>query len=177
MNNYERFRELADNNDLQFIETTNGANGYPQELQPALIGFETFEEAEDFAQEHNLDVWLFHKRGGWQLWERKNLAYEPMTITPDDYGDDYNMFTPDELDDYYDNEVKPCLYNFDDFDSLKTFVDEQESIMDELERCNENEAVITYCNEYYDTIKVKSMEWGHGIHKYIIGVKYKNEED
>ena len=93
-----------------------------------------------------------------------------MTITSDDYGDDYNMFTHDELDDYYENEVKPRLDSFDDIDSLKAFVDEQESIMDELDRCYENEAVITYCGDYYDTVKVKSIEWSHDTHHYVIGV-------
>lgn len=170
MEKYELFHELAYDNDLQFIETTEAANGYPQNLKPALIGFNDYEEAEEFAQEHGLQTYIFHKRDGWQLWQRSKPAYEPMTITSDDYGDDYNMVSPDELDDYYENEVKPRLDSFDDIDSLKNFVDEQESIMDELDRCNENEAVITYCGDYYDTVKVKSIEWSHDTHHYVIGV-------
>lgn len=170
MEKYELLRELADNNDLKFIETTSGNNGYPLDLMPALIGFENFDDAEEFAQEHGLQTYIFHKRDGWQLWQRSKPAYEPMTITSDDYGDDYNMVTPYELDGYYENEVKPRLDSFDDIDSLKNFVDEQESIMDELDRCNENEAVITYCGDYYDTVKVKSIEWSHDTHHYVIGV-------
>ena len=170
MGNYELFHELAYDNNLQFIETTSATNGYPQDLQPALIGFNDYEEAEEFAQEYGLQTYLFHKRDGWQLWQRSKPAYEPMIISAEDYGDDYNMFTHDELDDYFGNEVKPRLDDFGDIDSLKTFVDEQESIMDELDRCNENEAVITYCGDYYDTVKVKSIEWSHATHNYVIGV-------
>lgn len=170
MNKYELFRELAGNNNLQFIETTSGANGYPENLEPALIGFETFEDAEKFASENGLQTYIFHKRDGWQLWERKNPAYEPFNISAEDYGDNYNMYTPDELEDYYDNEIKPCLENFDNMDDLKNFLHDQERIMDELERCDEGEAVITYCGYYFDTIQIKSIEWSFDTHNYIIGV-------
>lgn len=170
MGKYGLLRELADNNGLQFIETTSGNNGYPQDLKPALIGFNDYEEAEEFAQEHGLQTYIFHKRDGWQLWQRSKPAYEPMTITSDDYGDDYNMFTHDELDDYFGNEVKPRLDDFDNMEELKKFLNNQEEIMDELDRCNENEAVITYCGDYYDTVKVKSIEWSHDTHHYVIGV-------
>lgn len=170
MGKYGLLREFADNNALQFIETTSATNGYPQDLKPALIGFNDYEEAEEFAQEHGLQTYIFHKRDGWQLWQRSKPAYEPMTITSDDYGDDYNMFTHDELDDYFDNEVKPRLDDFDNMEELKKFLNNQEEIMDELDRCNENEAVITYCGDYYDTVKVKSIEWSHDTHNYVIGV-------
>ena len=170
MGKYGLLRELADNNALQFIETTSATNGYPQDLKPALIGFNDYEEAEEFAQEHGLQTYIFHKRDGWQLWQRSKPAYEPMTITSDDYGDDYNMFTHDELDDYFGNEVKPRLDDFDNMEELKKFLNDQEEIMNELERCNENEAVITYCGDYYDTVKVKSIEWSHDTHNYVIGV-------
>ena len=170
MGKYGLLRELADNNALQFIETTSATNGYPQDLKPALIGFNDYEEAEEFAQEHGLQTYIFHKRDGWQLWQRSKPAYEPMTITSDDYGDDYNMFTHDELDGYFGNEVKPRLDDFDNMEELKKFLNNQEEIMDELDRCNENEAVITYCGDYYDTVKVKSIEWSHDTHNYVIGV-------
>ena len=170
MGKYGLLRELADNNALRFIETTSATNGYPQDLKPALIGFNDYEEAEEFAQEHGLQTYIFHKRDGWQLWQRSKPAYEPMTITSDDYGDDYNMFTHDELDDYFGNEVKPRLDDFDNMEELKKFLNNQEEVMDELDRCNENEAVITYCGDYYDTVKVKSIEWSHDTHNYVIGV-------
>lgn len=147
MNNYEKFHELASENDLRFIETTSGTNGYPQDLQPALIGFNDYEEAEEFAREHDLQTYIFHKRDGWQLWQRCNPAYEPFNISAEDYGDNYNMFLASERTEYFDNEVKPFLENFDKMEDLKTFVGEQESIMDELDRCNEDEAVITYRRE------------------------------
>lgn len=170
MADYEKMNELASENNLQFVETTSGRNGYPENLKPALVGFDTFEDAEKFAQEHGLDTWLFHKRDGWQLWNRVSSVYEPMSINYEDYGDNYNLYTAVELENYFENEVKPCLENFDNIEGLREFLDKQETIMDELENLNEDEAVVTYCGAYYETIQLHPMEWGHDTHNYIIGV-------
>lgn len=170
-NIYEKLRELADNNGLKFIETTDGMNGYPKNLQCALIGFETFEQAEEFAQENDLDVVCLHKRDGWQLYERGEIAYEPFNIKADDYGDNYNMFKPSDLEDYYENEIKPCLDSFDNLEDLQKFLEDQNEIMDELENCDENEAVITYCGKLYERITaIRAMEFYHDTHYYVIGV-------
>lgn len=171
MADYEKMYELSDEHNLKFIETTeDGRNGYPQNLKPALIGFETFEEAEEFAKENGLKTWIFHKRDGWQLWERRKPAYESFNVSAEDYGDNYNVFKANDLDDYFENEVKPYLENFDNIEDLKDFLNNQEEIMNELECCDENEAVITCCGKWYDTIKAKPMKWSHDTHNYVIGV-------
>ena len=42
-------REIAESNNLEVIETTSQANGYPSNLKDAIIGFESFEDAEKLA--------------------------------------------------------------------------------------------------------------------------------
>lgn len=171
MNKYERFREFAENNsNLRFIETTDGMNGYPSHLMPALVGFETFKDAEDFAQEHDLDTMCFHKRDGWQLWERKNVVYEPLNITAADYGYNYSFIRKDEEEDYYDNYVKPYLSDFSSVETLLRFIEVNKEIEDRLQAAQDDEVVITYCGGYWDTIKPKCMEWGFDTHNYVIGV-------
>lgn len=164
-----KMKELANEYNLQLIQTTKARNGF-HNLKSALIGFETFEQAEKFAQEHGLDIWMFHKRDGWELWERVQSVYEPMSISREDYGDDYNMFKADELENYFEDNVKPCLEIFDNIDDLRDFLDEQEIIMRELGKLNDDEAVITYCGTYYETIKLHPMELKHDTHNYVIGV-------
>ena len=69
--------EIASENGLQVIDTTTGLNGYPQSLKKAIIGFEDFEQAEKLAEEYHLDIEIFTKRDGWQLWNRDaNSAYD-----------------------------------------------------------------------------------------------------
>lgn len=171
MRTYDTMRELAElHPELQFIETTDNANGYAYDLEPALIGFDSFEDADAFAQEHGLQTMVFHKRDGWQLYQRGTIATEAFNLSADNYGDDYEMFTPDVLAGYYENEVKPCLGDFNNMDELADFIEQQQKIMDELEMCDEGDAVITYCGKWYDTIKVKTMEWYHDSRRDVIGV-------
>ena len=170
MTDYVKMNELASEYDLRFVETTSGRNGYPENLKPALVGFDTFEDAEKFAQEHGLDTWLFHKRDGWQLWNRVHSVNEPMSISCEDYGDDYNLYTASSLENYFEDEVKPCLENFDNIEGLREFLDKQETIMDELENLDEDEAVVTLWGEYRETIQLHPMEWIHDTHYYIVGV-------
>ena len=64
------FYTIAEIENLQVIETTSAMNGYPQSLKKALIGFQSFEEAERIASEYGLSIEIFTKRDGWQLYYR-----------------------------------------------------------------------------------------------------------
>lgn len=169
MSNYHLFRELAENNNLQFVETTSAHNGYPENLEPALIGFNTWEEAEAFAEENGLILCELHKRDGWQLWGRGNQVIEPFNITYEDYGDNYDVIGKDRASSYYEEEIKPIISEFDSLDDLEDFIDKKRVVVDELENMEDDEAVVTYCGVYDSTIKPKCMEWGFDTHNYVIG--------
>lgn len=51
--------EIASENGLELIETTAERSGYPRGLQKAIIGFDTFDEAEKLAKEYGLDIEIF----------------------------------------------------------------------------------------------------------------------
>ena len=169
MADYTKLENLANEYSLQLIYTSKARNGF-HDLEPALVGFETFEKAKKFAQEHGFDIWMFHKRDGWELWDRVQSVYEPMSISCEDYGDDYSIYKADELENYFEDVVKPSLEIFDNIEDLRDFLDEQEIIMRELGKLNDDEAVITYCGTFYETIKLHPMEWKHDTHSYMIGV-------
>lgn len=73
-----RTEELASEWGLDFIEITEGMNGYPKNLYKALIGFDTYEDAESFADEVNGEVVLLTKRDGHQLWFNSGRQYEAL---------------------------------------------------------------------------------------------------
>ena len=86
------FYTIAEIENLQVIETTSAMNGYPQSLQKALIGFDSFEDAERIANEYGLRIELFTKRDGWQLYYRtNNRAYSAIEVSAEEYGDDYRF--------------------------------------------------------------------------------------
>jgi len=158
--------------DLEMIETTTGTNGYPRCLKKALIGLKNFEQVEEIANKYpEVRITTFHKRDGWQLWERdNNTTYEALQNSASDFGDDYTQFTSEDAEDYFENEVKPFLEDFENFEDLNKFLKEREEVLDKIQLLDDNELVITYQGRYYDTIEKKSMSFYHDTHHYAIGV-------
>ena len=163
--------EIASENGLQLIDTTANSTGYPEWLQKAIIGFDTFEQAEELAKENGLSIEIFQKRDGWDLWYRTGCtAYEPFRRSAEDFGDDYSEFGKDDLEDFYENEVQPMVSEFESFDDLRSFLDKNEKIKDEIEDAEDDEIVITCCGEYYDPIKERTMSYNYDSHRYAIGL-------
>ena len=163
--------EIASENGLQLIETTASRTGYPERLQKAIIGFDTFEQAEELAKENGLSIEIFQKRDGWDLWYRTGCtAYEPFRRSAEDFGDDYSEFSKDDLEDFYENEVQPMVSDFENLDALRSFLDQKEKIQDEIADAEDDEIVITCSGEYYDTIKERTMAYSYDSHSYAIGL-------
>ncbi len=162
---------IAYNNGLELIETTSERNGYPSHLKYAIIGFDSFEKAEKIANENGLQIEIFEKRDGWQLYFRTgNTAYEEFDNSAYDFGDSYNAFDKSNLEDYFENEVKSMLQEFDNMENLQKFIDKQKEIIEKLEDAEDNEVIITCYGQYYDTIKKRSMSFYHDTRTVVIGV-------
>lgn len=163
--------QIAYQNGLELIETTSERTGYPANLRHAIIGFETFEEAEKIAGENNLSIGIFTKRDGWQLYYRTgNSAHEPFKNSADNYGDDYHGFTTEDIDTFYEEEVKPRVEEFDDFDSLSSFIEKKKEIFEKLELLDEDEMIITCEGRYYETIPKASMSFYFDTKTTVIGL-------
>lgn len=167
----DSLESIAYENGLEYIETTTGMNGYPQCIRGAIIGFETFEEAEKLAKEHGLCIRTFFKRDGWQLYQRdRNTTWEPLKITASDYGDDYSQLSVHDAEDFFENEVKPFLEDMGSFDDLKTFISRKEELFEKLEDIDGGQIVITHCGDYYETIDRELMEWSNDSKTWVIGI-------
>ena len=152
------FYTIAEIENLQVVETTSAMNGYPQSLQKALIGFDSFEDAERIANEYGLRIELFTKRDGWQLYYRtNNRAYSAIEVSAEEYGDDYRSFTASDYEGFYENEVQGMIGEFDDFDSVEDFLEKKTKIYDAIEDLEDDEMVLTCQGEYYDTVKRYTM--------------------
>lgn len=166
-------RDVAEKEGLDYIETTTESNGYPANLKPALIGFETFEQAQEIAEKYGLNIESFERRDGWHLWSRDNrTAYKPYTISCEDYGDNYGEFEKMDEEDFMEREIDEALryIKFDTLNDLERFVEEKREIWDEIEAMEDDEIVITSYGTYLETVKKHSMSWSHDTKHYIIGV-------
>ena len=163
--------DIAYENGLELIDTTSAMNGYPQCLKRAVIGFDTFEQADKLAKENGLSIEIFTKRDGWNFWYRTgDKAWEPFERSADEYGDDYREFSNEDLEEFYENEVQPSVSDFEDFASLRSFLDIMEKIYDKIEEADDDELVITSEGNYYETIKKTAMEYSYDTHHYAIGL-------
>ena len=63
-------KELSKRKNLDLVDTTSQANGYPSNEVTAIVGFSTLETAENFANKYEFSTVLLHKRDGWNFWAR-----------------------------------------------------------------------------------------------------------
>lgn len=170
------FIELK-NGALRLVETTCGRNGYPSHLRDAIIGFETLEEAEAMANEHEgLEVIHMTQRYGQQLWERGSRAFEPYTIDAITYGDDYSSYTSEE--DYFEGEIKPRLECAESFDEAAKILKMAEKVIDKLRVIDEDEEqVITCLGHLHEVMPKKTMSFDNDSKSYAIGVVNLHEDD
>lgn len=163
--------EIAYKNGLDLIDTTTEATGYPRGLQKAIIGFETFDEAEKLAKEYDLDIEIFTKRDGWNLWYRTGkFACEPFDRSAEEYGDDYRQYSKADLEDFYENHVQPFVAEYDSFEQLRSFLNDMERIKEEIEDAEDDEIVIACSDGYRETVKVHTMAYEYDTHHYAIGL-------
>ena len=162
---------IAEGNGLKVITTTSAKNGYPQRLKRAIIGFDTFEDAEKLANENGLSIEIFTKLDGWRLWYRTgDHALAPFERSFEEYGDEYRQWSKADLDGFYMNEVQSSAYVFDDFESLRCFLDIMEDIRDRIEDADDDEIVLATYGGYYDTIKKTTMSYCYDTHHFAIGL-------
>lgn len=154
---------------LKTVETVKGGNnGYPSGFQTATIGFASFEEAQNYADENGMTLIRLHKRDGWQMYERLDTVWDAITPTSDWYGDDYNFLSCDDQDDVID-EAKSVVVELDTIDDMVEYLNRKKELIEELSAIDEKQWVVTRCGEYYETIDRECMEWSHDTHSYIIG--------
>ena len=169
--------DIAYENGLEVITTTSAKNGYPRRLQRAIIGFDTFEDAEKMANENGLSIEIFTKRDGWSLWYRTgNHALAPFERDGAEYGDEYRQYTKEDLEGFYQNEVAPSVYIFDDFESLRCFLDIMEEIRGKIEDADDNEIVLASLGGYFDTIEKTTMRYRYDTHHFAIGLIDRNSD-
>ena len=132
-----RTEERAYEDGLELVTITQGMNGYPSGLYKAVGGFESFEDAEDFAKEVKGEVVLLTKRDGHQFWTNNGRQYEPLERV--DYIDEesYIAFIDEDNFEYWAlDELKAKLEMEDNLFDLRSAINEMCSTYNEIaNRC------------------------------------------
>lgn len=160
----ESLEELV-GTDLQIVETTSGWNGYPSQLQHAIVGFNTFEEAEVFAEEHSMELIHLKKRDGWDLWERGNTAWNAYDMMPN-YDNDNNTVMYNYQEDITE-EVKDYISGLDEFEEIAKAVETYKEINEKIEDLEEDEILLVH-NGSLEVIKKEAMSYCEDVYHYTI---------
>ena len=151
----EKCYELAEQFGLDVASVTSSVNGYPQNVQLALVGFDKFEQAEEVASANGLTIVSIYKRFGWELWTEKGKARGPIECFAEDYGDDYISFDSSwNEDDFIDN-IKGAIDGTTNLEDIFNIIDFFKRIKEELDDISEDEQVIA---RMYDTRSVQIIK-------------------
>lgn len=140
-------------NSLRVVETTSNANGYPSHVMPAITGFESWEQAEQFAEAHNLTLMWCDYRYGQYLWYRANTASVPMTITADDFGDSYELVTSEE---YWFDDFQEQMANCESIEQMRELLKDGEEIHDAFATLGDDEALLLFEGSLHRVIQAKN---------------------
>ena len=175
--------EIASENGLQVIDTTTGLNGYPQCLKKAIIGFENFEQAEKLAEEYHLDIEVFTKRDGWQLWSRdNNSAYDAFERSASDYGENFQQFEANMSQDDFLQQVGASSFideladEEDGLDRIEEYMRDLRELYNAIASAADDEIVIADGDVYVETVKEKTMQYSYDTKNYVIGLIDNNED-
>jgi len=162
MEKNEKMAKIAKKLGLKVVNTTTDGTGHTSN---GLIGFETFEQAQEIANEHDfLKLARFQKKEGWGLWHVYDVGYvnEPMTITADKYGDDYYEFNDNMMSEreFIKLEVESALRDgFETFEEIEKLIERKKRIYYEIGRMGDDEKVIVQCGVFYEIVQSPTMNW------------------
>ena len=92
---------LAAEKNLDAVTITEGMNGYPEGLYEAVSGFNTFDEAEDFARQTNGEVVLLSRRDGHQFWTNCEAIDAPIELDAQFVGNEEEVFENKHADEWF----------------------------------------------------------------------------
>lgn len=161
---YVNVKELAAARGLEFAEVTSGRNGYPQGLRPAIVGFESLSDYNDFVEklEDIVHEWcdddsvefneaVLRRKDGWGLYEDGGFCLDPSkglsNVCDDDTWADVNEYD-DEIEylhhviyqDSCDREPSQG------FDELINTLKHHKELCDAKSECENGEEIYFDCN-------------------------------
>lgn len=142
-------------------------NGYPSFTgQLAYTGFDSFEQAENFAKEIGGELHSIYHRNGQSLLESRGQVWA--SYTADDYvndlGDNYSIATEESV-----LEAISCA---DD-----NSIEELNVLLDYCREAKSDEVVISGYGKYFETVPSKMIKYNEDVHNWEIGVVVEKSQD
>ena len=159
-------KDLASKNGLYTINVNNGVNN-------AIIGFSSFTEAKDFADEHNMRVVSFKNVGG------TSSSYEVYDDCPRaafdvlSHYEDYTKFFKGDEDEFQSVDINEVLENneFSSEQEKSEWLEEMQAVKTRIANLKDGEFIyLDNSGIYSDVLKVEDTFDTHNGNSYVIGV-------
>lgn len=140
--NREKCYELAEQFGLEVASVTSSTNGYPQNVELALIGFGTFNQAEEVANANGLSIVRLCRSFGWKLWTEKGKARGPINYFNEVYGNNYISFDSSWNERDIIDSIKGAIDGTTNLDEIFDIIDFFKILKGELDDISEDEQVV-----------------------------------
>jgi len=181
--NYSQVEFIAEQNDFHTRELTSGSNGYPENTRKCITGFETYEQAKDFATKTGGEVTSIRSRDGWTLSQSEGWvsgAYDIRNILLKNYEsesieiisnngndiDNYLASVKDTLKEYVDN-----AEDFDDLHGVVANIFKAQDIASKVEDLEDDELLFVLDGEP-EVLKKFATHYNHDVWTYDIAVEF-----
>lgn len=141
--------DLADDFGLDIVEVTKGKNGYPEGLYKAIVGFDYFENAEDFAEQVNGEVVLLSRRDGHALYTNNGRAYDGIESAKFIDEDRYEVFESElDFEEWCYKEIEWHMNSGFNLFDLRDKIDQMCDTYDEIRTRGRDEIAIVDIKDY-----------------------------
>ncbi len=107
-----------------------------------VYGFETYDDAENFANQIDSEVVEIKKRDG-QHWKNMGFAGKAFDLTPAMFGDDYDIFPSDS--NIFKEMIYPFLENAADYEEAQNIMEKYNDLVEAVENL-EDGGIVLACN-------------------------------
>lgn len=171
--NKTEIMEKAELLGLQIIETCDNPRGYPSGLKKAIVGFENFNQAQEFAIENteSKELHLFKIRDGHHFYQ--DLGWKIRPLSAEDYlndlGINYRFFS--DFDQEFEAAVDNLQYFKSGFDDYLTLIKRFETYKEIVNQLDDDSILILNTNDNtLEEVKNELMGYNEDVYTYIIGV-------
>lgn len=139
------------------------------------IGFDSFEEAQEYARVNGGDIVELHKRDGEHIWRNDGRTNKPYKLDGDTYGDDYMTYT--DADEWWEEEFQS--FNIREYRCPAQAIErlqKMEEIYDAIWALEENQQLLIHKPSLrYEIIAIETMSYREDVYTYKIGVSVVEE--
>lgn len=147
--------DLAEQFGLEVASVTSSTNGYPKNVQLALVGFDNFEQAEKVASDNGLTIVSLYKRFGCRLWTEEGKARGPINYFNELCGDNYISFDSSWNERDIIDSIKGAIDGSTNLDEIFDIIDFFKILRGELDDISEDEQVIA---RMYDASSIEVVK-------------------